>query len=98
MKTIESFEALKALENGQKVYHIHTGNIDSFNIVGTIPQNKTGLIVYYGDKNVKFLYPRDFGNGVFTLDYDDLGVAELMIQQIQDAADREIKNIKAVYL
>lgn len=98
MKTIISFEDLKSLPNGQKVYHIHSGNIDSFIVVGHIQHNSTGLIVHYSDKNIKFLYPRDFGNGVFTLDYNKVEWGQLMIQQIQKAADNEINNIRAVYL
>lgn len=99
-----TFQEFRLLDNNTTVHCINNGNIDSFIIIGTI-STTTGVAVVstMSYKDMKFIYSHDFDQTPFndpfwTLDYDTREVGQLMIDQVNRFCNKEIENIKAVYL
>lgn len=99
-KSIEDFFELSSMAPGTVLYHINMGSIISYIIVGVINQAPNSIILVEKDcinKN-KVLRSRDLEKGYWCLNYNTKKVGEIMIQQINDYAKKEIEAITVVYI
>lgn len=97
MKELTTYEEVKSLEKGEKIYKVSGGMSQGFKVVGTMPGNDNYVIISAGEdlKHIHKSHLEGHRRTVYyTGEYDPKVLGKKMIEQLQ----MEIEDVEAVYI